>query len=289
MSVLFKFKLSFFFLTHPNHCRWAKDLSSCGRNVQNKPTRRPSSGSLRKSRRTILKKVSLSLTNKASSCYEQRVAAQCSSVREWMHGGEQCGPPVIPSFRQTSHHASSFCSLRWTAASEVTVFCQLNLALFSGGRDEASPPVVKGSEIKSLRASPFLRKKNIFDKDGHFDLSWPPEPNLLKLVQVSPSRSEGALQDLSSAFLWPSIIIWDNVLFRDRYSISLSFDLWWLLVASILTYAKNWPKYFSNDFWQAFKPEIDGRRGGGSISPLPLMVKNPEPIRARVKRMFTRL
>ena len=32
-----------------------------------------------------------------------------------------------------------------------------------------------------------------------------------------------------------------------------NFDIWWPLVTSFLTWAKNWPKSFRNDFWRAFE------------------------------------
>ena len=139
-----------------------------------------------------------------------------------------------------------------------------------------------------------LSLKNCSLKNAVFDLSWPLTLKRLILGEICSHLSERAFQELSFAFFGFGVaIIVPEILagIPDKTIIFRKFDLWWPLLTSIFTWAKN----DRNDFERAHKQLsiavssgllaflVFELEGGGSFWP-PTMAKVAETAtRARVK------
>ena len=102
------------------------------------------------------------------------------------------------------------------------------------------------SYVSIFISSKVIREKTVLQKNAILTFYWPLQPNLLKLRQFWCHSSERAVKELSIVFSLLLIYnrFWSNGTFLKKYVILLNSDLWWPLVTSILTWAKNWPKYF---------------------------------------------
>ena len=86
------------------------------------------------------------------------------------------------------------------------------------------------------------RRKTVSLKNAVFDLSWPLTLKQLILGEIGRHFSERAFQELSFSFFrfGVAIIIPEIVaVIPDKTIIFRKFDLWWPLLASIFTWAKN--------------------------------------------------
>ena len=88
--------------------------------------------------------------------------------------------------------------------------------------------------------------KTVSLKNAVFDLSWPLTLKRLILGEIWHHPSERAFQELSFAFFGFRVaIIVPEIMagIPDKTIIFRKFDLWWPLLTSIFTWAKNWPKW----------------------------------------------
>ena len=137
--------------------------------------------------------------------------------------------------------------------------------------------------------------KTVSFKNAVFDLSWPLTLKRLIIGEIWHHLSEKAIQELSFAFFGFGVaIIVPEIMagIPDKTIIFRKFDLWWPLLTSIFTWAKNWPKWLRTGSQRAVDRRIARPssfssfrvRGGVILAPPPTMAKVAETAtRARVK------
>ena len=111
----------------------------------------------------------------------------------------------------------------------------------------------RGKQDAAKIASSFISSKviskNSFCKKRCFDLSWPLQPNPLKLGPFWWHFSERTVKELSSAVFRGFLPIIHSEVITKKIWNSTNFDIWWPLVTSILTWAKN-DNAFESTYWE---------------------------------------